>query len=308
MSHFNYIITAHEPPIPRFDRVLAGVFRAASGVLSQIYVVCDGCSEAFLQRLKQLKDKQAAIGMASFTIIETPDVHELLSINAALARIEQDENDRLGYNIILQDDAILLDPNLEVHIEELYRLVPYAGYVSLRLGFNLDPTEPLTSNPLFPQPDEIESRYGAAVTKNLLEPGYFAFRTVPIKSPVCLPTYIVREVGKYNEALAPYAYDDLELALRITDAGYRNGVLALPFFSDTRWGASRRPGHPDIMPTARRNAAYIRENCSRLLRQAVNRQDWPYNRFQAVKVSIDEQDAAVLQWDHSAAVLKELNP
>lgn len=298
MSHFNYIITCHNSEA-LIERVLDGVEESTMSVDSSLYVVLDGCTD----RTAHLVDFWAQANATRVIAITTPDVHELLSINAGLRYAPQAGD---GYNIILQDDVILEDPDLESKIETLYRTIPRLGYVSLRMGFNLGSAE-LTSAGYFEQVDEIESAYGAGVCGNVLLPGRFAPRTCPIKSPVVLPCKLVRELGIFNEDLAPYAYDDLEYSVRATMAGYVNGVFSVPFRSDVRWGGSRKPGHPDIQPVARRNAAYIHLRYARELRLIIERGQAVYHH--PVLPTDAAQDAEALErWAESQAVLKALNP
>ena len=123
------------------------------------------------------------------------------------------------FDVVLQDDVILADVNLETKIEKLYEWgAGQLGYVSFRLGANFEP-DTLQSQKVIPLTEYIENAYGHALPEaETLLPARFAYRTVPIKSPVCLPTHLVREVGLMNESLAPYAHDDTDLAIRITSA------------------------------------------------------------------------------------------
>ncbi len=302
MSHFNYIITCHNSEA-LIECVLDGVANSQRETYgdSRVYVVLDGCTD----HTEPLVDQYAPIQK-----VHTPDVHELLSINAGLRAAPQEGD---GYNIILQDDVILEDPDLESKIETLYKTIPHLGYVSLRMAFNLGSAE-LTPAGYFAQVDEIESAYGAGVCGNVLLPGRFAPRTCPIKSPVVLPCKLVRELGMFNEDLAPYAYDDLEYAIRATMAGYVNGVFSVPFRSDVRWGGSRKPGHPDIQPVARRNAKYIAERYVReLLEMVYVACETPHYTVEGVGIpGIEagpvEDEAAMQRWAESQAVLKALNP
>jgi hypothetical protein len=93
----------------------------------------------------------------------------------------------------------------------------------------------------------------------MLPLGYLAYRTVPIKSPVCLPFEIVREVGMLNEKLVPYCHDEPELAIRIIKAGYHNAVFSVKFRSDVDWGGTRTTPPPELNSIIKRNMNYIRE-------------------------------------------------
>lgn len=296
---FNYIITCHNSE-GMIDRVLTGVQRAVNGAPAgtnaECIAVLDGCTDG-------TAEKVAAYPWVR--TVETPDVHELLSINAGLQAAFQDD---VGFNIILQDDVILNEPDLEQLIIGLYNMVPYLGYVSLRLGVDFGHDD--GSAALLPETHNLESIYGAGCTTEYLEPYQFAYRAMPIKSPTCLPCKLVREVGLFNPDLAPYAYDDAEYALRVMNAGYVNGVFAVPFVSDYRWGGTRRGGHPDVMPIAARNCTYIRERWQEQINSwaathgtDTERRDW---RFSPRLPTGEQRAKAEAQWKESRALLADV--
>lgn len=308
MSHFSYIITAHNSEA-LIESVLDGVLSASrewskparSRDRKPIVCVLDGCTDRTESIVDGFISGQRRVPIAK---VHTPDVHELLSINAGLRAAPQDGG---GYNIILQDDVILEDPDLEAHVEHLYAAIPQLGYVSFRLGFNLSAVATLSEGGYFNQIAEIESAYGNGVTEDFLLPGIFAPRTVPIKSPVCLPCKLVREIGLYNEDLAPYGYDDVDMAIRCAAAGYQNGVFSIPLQHDLRWGGTRKPGHADIMPTARRNAALI-EAKYRIDIDAITYRGQPTTERDVLLQPLSDDEVAMKRWNASKALLKEMNP
>lgn len=308
MSHFNYIVTCHNSEA-LIERVLAGVELAGRTESSRVVCVLDGCTDntekIVDEHARWLENGRTTGTFPSVPLLKahTTDVHELLAINAGLRAAPQGGD---GYNIILQDDVILEDPDLERKVEALYDTLDNLGYVSFRLGFNIGSPD-LTPHGYFEQVHEIESVYGAAACEEVLRLGAFAWRTVPIKSPVCLPCKLVRELGIFNEDLAPYGYDDLDYAIRATMAGYQNGVLSIPFRSDVRWGGTRRSGHPDVQPVVRRNAAYIAQKYRSELLTITKGEQYP--RVEVIFPSTPEKNAAaVKRWNESRAVLREMNP
>lgn len=296
MTRFNYIVTCHNPEA-LIERVLLGVMTCRSRADSLIYCMLDGCTDGTRKKIENYRDKH---DLKCLYIFETPDVHELLTINAGLSLARgAGHMEGHGYNIILQDDVVLEEPDLEAIVSEAYAQHPYLGYLSFRLGFNLGPDDP--SNPYLIQCDEIESLYGAACAGATLWPYRLAWRAVVIKSPVCLPFFISRDLG-YDPALAPYGYDDVDMSLISSSLGYRNAVLSIPFQSDVRWGGTRRKDHPDIQPVVRRNAAYLRKMWD--IRAGVG------DRGQAmIRPATPKQDAhAAERWAQSQRVLRSLNP
>lgn len=249
---FNYIITIHNKE-DMIEQVIMSVLMCCRDN-SYIYPVIDGCTDKTEEIIDRIINTFSGVPI---TKVHTADVHELLSINAGLRAANQDED---GYNIILQDDVILADFMLEKKVVALYEWAgPKLGYVSFRIGVNFI-SDAATADSSVPYCDYIENAYGHGLQKaEVLLPGYFAFRSVPIKSPVCIPTSLVRTIGMFNERLAPYGHDDLELAIRLIKAGYRNGVFALRFFSDVKWGGTRTTPHPELNKIIVRNMRLIRD-------------------------------------------------
>jgi hypothetical protein len=249
---FNYIITIHNKEELIHD-VLISVLLCC-GPHSKIFAVLDGCTDKTEAILDQFTQRFQSVPLVK---IYAADVHELLSINTGLRAAPQEGD---GYNIILQDDVILADLELETKIKQLYAWGEgQLGYVSFRFGANFESNALQGDSPV-PLVDYIESAYGSgSPNSEVLLPGRFAYRTVAIKSPVCLPTKAVREVGLLNEELAPYGHDDTDLAIRLVKAGYFNGVFSLRFYSDIKWGGTRVKPHPDIPKILLRNMNKIRE-------------------------------------------------
>jgi len=249
---FNYIITIHNKEDMIQDVLVSALL--CCGPQSKVYAVLDGCTDRTEAILDEFTQKYQDVPLVK---LYAPDVHEILSINTGLRAAPQEGE---GYNIILQDDVLLADLNFESKIKQLYKWSNSSlGFVSFRMAANFAP-DALTSSASTPLIEFIESAYGHGATdKEILLPGRFAYRTVPIKSPVCIPTKIVRDVGLMNENLAPYLHDDTDLAIRTTLAGYTNGVLALRFYSDVDWGGTRINPHPEMAQMEKRNMNRIRE-------------------------------------------------
>lgn len=248
---FNYIITIHNKE-DLIEEVLKSVLMCCRDN-SYVYPVLDGCTDNTEKIIDGIIDKFSGVPI---TKVYTADVHELLSINAGLKAACQEGE---GFNIILQDDVLLLDTNLEDKVYRLYQWAgPKLGYISFRLGANFTRDAAKSEDPV-PYTDYVENAYGHGIRNAKMLPlGYLAYRTVPIKSPVCLPFKIVRKVGLFNEKLAPYGHDDPELAVRIIKAGYHNAVFSVKFGSDVGWGGTRTTPHPELDSIIERNMNYIR--------------------------------------------------
>lgn len=248
---FNYIITIHNKE-SLIERVLRSVM-ACAGDKSLIYCVLDGCTDSTEEIVDRILGESNDNRIVK--IIEY-DVHELLSINSGLKNAAHEGN---GFNIILQDDVILKDQNIEDKVKRLYDDLPELGYLSFRLGANLKDDWFLQESGSVPYHDRFENCCGHGVDAQMLPLGCFVEKDVPIKSPVCIPFKIIREVGLYDEILAPYGLDDLDYALRVIGAGYTNGVYALEFGSELEWGGTRQIGKHVVDKIITRNMQYLRE-------------------------------------------------
>jgi glycosyltransferase involved in cell wall biosynthesis len=249
---FNYIITIHNKE-ELIEQVLLSILIGCRGN-SHIYPVLDGCTDRTEAIVDAIAKKYADVPI---TKVYAPDVHEIKSINIGLKAAEQEGE---GYNIILQDDVVLAEFALEQKIMQLYEWGgANLGFVSFRLGANLE-ADALTSTKISPFTDYVENAYGHGLSDaQVLLPGCFAYRTIPIKSPVCIPSALVRTVGLLDERLAPYMCDDVEYAIRCTKAGFQNGVFGIRFYSDVKWGTTRTKPDPKMMAIHDRNINQIRE-------------------------------------------------
>jgi glycosyltransferase involved in cell wall biosynthesis len=249
---FNYIITIHNKE-DLIEEVIKCVLRCCRDN-SHIYPVLDGCTDRTEEIIDGIINKFAD---APITKVYTPDVHEILSINAGLRAANQKGD---GYNIILQDDVLLTDSMLEKKVAQLYEWAgSRLGFVSFRMAANFI-RNAATSKETVPLTDFMENAYGHGLLKaNVLLPGSLAYRSVPIKSPICIPFALVRTVGMLEERLAPYMCDDIEYAIRSIKAGYQNAVFALRFRSDAKWGSTRIKQDKKMGEFTKRNMGIIRE-------------------------------------------------
>ena len=297
---FNYIITIHNKA-ELIDRVLMCTLMCARDQ-SHIYLVLDGCTDDTEKIIDELMTRYSNVPI---TKVFAPDVHEILSINIGLRAANQEGE---GFNIILQDDVLLADFLLEKKISALYEWGgPTLGYVSLRFGANFA-QDAATSNSTFPFIEYAENAYAHYILNStMVMPGHFTYRQVPIKSPVCLPFKLVREIGLLEERLAPYVYDDQEYAIRCLSAGYRNGIFSIRFHSELEWGGTRKSGHGSTIPMAERNMKLIREWHRDKLVELAEKGETNEIFDIAGPISKVEGDAALHAWNTTYSALRRHN-
>ena len=231
MNTFNYIITIHNKENLIKD-VLLSVINCA-GLNSYIYPVLDGCtdnSESIIDEL--IKNHPSRNIIKCFA----NDVHELKSINIGLRAATQNNT---TYNIILQDDVLLIEDKLEDKILKLYKEHPNLGVVSLRHGGNIS-TPLLLKNSGVPfLKNYIENEKGHNPNPLADLPlGYFTYREVAIKSPICISSNLIQAIGLPDEDFAPW--DDVAYCFKAMLFNFNNGVFAVEFVSDLEWGTTRQ--------------------------------------------------------------------
>lgn len=242
---FNYIITIHNKENLIAD-VLCGIKRCA-GNGSKIYPVLDGCTDNTEKVIDQFQKENPELIIHK---IYENDVHELKAINAALRHISHDDEHQV--NVILQDDVVLNDSLLEFHLESLFRKFNnQLGIISLRHGGDLSSFLLKKESSIFPIKNYVETIFGHGVSGNLrdLEEGCFMFKEIAIKSPICISSYLIKNIGLADEIYQPW--DDIAYCYQSLKKGFRNGVLSISFISEEGWGSMRtkkqQSKHNDIV-------------------------------------------------------------
>lgn len=250
---FNYGITLFNKDFAIKD-VLDGVKRSM-GPDSHVYVNNDGSTD---QSEARVNEWIAENGMQDrVTILHTPDVHEILSINNIMKHAVPPEGD--GYLVVLQDDVILRDPALEHNIDTLHRYIK--DNHNLKIG-NLTFRHGVVSNydhtyQCLGQHSLIEAITGIGFSDRPLRLGEIVERISTVRSPQCYSFDVVRTVGMQDEALAPFNFDDYDYSIRCLQAGYRNFVMAVNCFSEPDHGGMRRNPQPLFDVASTRNSRYL---------------------------------------------------
>lgn len=234
-------------PIHNKEDLIVSVLKGICNSCSDNYhVVCifDGCidsSEALTKDFiasRKLSDK--------FTLLYLNDVHEITCLNHGLEYIEKLNPDDDDLVFTVQDDVILLEPDLDIKFSRLFKTYTDLGYISMRLGSSI-----VYMNDTIGESNYFESEFGHWKQLGLkhfseVKHGEFVETPLAIRSPTCVQWKRYREVGFYDSALAPCGYDCHDFSIRMNEHGYRNGVYAMKFRSDVNWGGMRSPEVSEI--------------------------------------------------------------
>lgn len=240
-----YIITIHNKQ-DLILNVLEGIINSTKDSNYETNIICvlDGC----IDNSESIVDK-FSINLSNryklHKIIQN-DIHEILSTNSALRFINTLENSEDDLIFFLQDDVVLKEEDLNEIIESLYLEYKELGYMSFRLGLLTD----LDSNGILYEHSFIESTDGHWKQLNLdhfveMKNKEFGFVEIVVKSPTCIKKKVLDHVGFFDEELAPYCHDDLDLCIRLNELGYKNAVFGASFISKLEWGGTREEKNKD---------------------------------------------------------------
>ena len=264
----HYIITIHNKEDLIFS-VLKGIENATKRSDFQINIICvlDGCidkSEEQIQKaFESFSDKY------QLHKIYANDVHELLSLNKAVKYLETIKNSKDDLIFFLQDDVVLNDTDVNERVSWLYENIKELGYISFRCGLSTD----LDAKGILSEHSFFEAECGHWKQLNLkhfqeFHSKQFKICEIVIKSPTCIKKSILDEVGMFDEKLAPFGHDDLDLSIRLNLKGYKNAVYGVNFISKLDWGGTRAPKdvkkyyHTHYNDIILRNKIYLTEKHS----------------------------------------------
>src|ERR1700733_11716538 len=111
---------------------------------------------------------------------------------------------------------------------------------------------------LLPLTNYVENAKGHSYDPfSVLPLGYFIFREVAIKSPICIPCHVIKKIGLPDETYAPW--DDIAFCYTVSKAGFHNGVYAIDFESDINWGTTRTKAQANsVQEIVKRNIAIFK--------------------------------------------------
>lgn len=241
----HYIVTIHNKE-DLISNVLKGIENATKDSLFNINIICvlDGCVDNS-ERIIDETFKSFSSKYKLHKIYEN-DVHELLSLNSAIKYLETIETSKEDLIFFLQDDVVLEDVNVNEQIDYLYKKIDKLGYISFRCGLATD----LDANGILFEHSFLESECGHWKQLNLnhfqeFKNKQLGFCEIVIKSPTCIKKSILDEVGMFDEKLAPFGHDDLDLCIRLNQKGYKNAIYGITFKSMLDWGGTRSPKDPN---------------------------------------------------------------
>jgi len=219
------------------ENVLQGIVDSVSGDY-KIIAILDGCtdkSEKILTRFIKQKKIQDKV-----KVLHLPDVHEITCLNHGLTQVKMDHPNDDDLVFTVQDDVILMEPNIDGLFRNLFNQIPNLGYVSMRLGAQLayNGVDEITDD------NWVESEFGhwkQLGWTHFKEAKHYEFHVtqLAIRSPTCVLWKRYKEIGFYDPALAPCGFDCHDFSIRMQMRGYQNGIYALRFRSDLDWGGMR---------------------------------------------------------------------
>ena len=212
----------------------------------KIIFIVDGCTDNTEKILNDYTNKHNL--QDNTILIHAPDIHEIKSLNTGLEYIDYELNplpDDLIFTV--QDDVVIQEPKFDLYFKKLNEKHDNTGYITWRLGCSLS-TDGVTLN----EYNFVESEYGHWSVAGIgpqfkqIKHKQFINTEAVIRSPTCVLWKRYKEVGYYNEQLAPCGFDCHDMSIRMNIAGYKNGILALKYQSDVDWGSTREKPQTEV--------------------------------------------------------------
>lgn len=252
-----FILPVHNKEYLIVD-VLQGIIDSCK---TDFHIICiiDGCTDASEELIKQYVANNKLENKLSLYFMN--DVHEITCINYGLSIIKMMNPGDEDLIFTVQDDVILQEPNIDLKFHNLFNTYQDLGYVSMRLGSNI-----VSIDNSIGETNYIESEFGHWTQLGLnhfykVKHGQFVESQLAIRSPTCVLWKRYKEIGFYDAALAPFGYDCHDFSIRTINHGYKNGVYAMKFKSDVKWGGMRTTIESDINKKTgvvyERNRAYL---------------------------------------------------
>ena len=233
------IIPTHNKEL-LIEQVFDGIAANLSNELNyKIIFIVDGCVDKTEIILHEYTNKHNLND--NVIMLFAPDIHEIKSLNLGLEYILDNfhpNDDDLVFTV--QDDCVIQEPNFDLKFLDLFYQQTDLGYITWRLGCNLH-----SYGGKLIESNFVESEFGHWSTAKIgpkltqIKRGTFAHTEAVIRSPTCVLWKRYKEVGFYNEDLAPCGFDCHDMSIRMNIAGYRNGIFALKYQSDVDWGSTR---------------------------------------------------------------------
>ena len=219
-----------------YDGVAANI---SNEINYKIIFIVDGCTDNTRSIINSYTEEYELYNRV--VVLTAPDIHEIKSLNMGLNYIKNnlEPNDE-DLIFTVQDDCVIQEPKFDIKFLDLYDKHDDLGYITWRLGCKLS-----TNGSMLFESDFVESEFGhwstAGIGPNFtqIKRGTFVHTEAVIRSPTCVLWKRYKEVGFYNEDLAPCGFDCHDMSIRMNIAGYRNGIFALKYQSDVDWGSTR---------------------------------------------------------------------
>jgi hypothetical protein len=187
--------------------------------------VLDGCTDDSVfgvEKIIELDDR--------VTVISTPDLHEILALNCALASVRKHNPASVVH---LQGDMIIEAQNFNIVRDFLSSKTDF-GIASLRMG-GCPSNEILDFN-------FFEGVYGhKGGIKRLGSKISVAEVCVVVRGPLVLSRELLEVISwQIDPRLAPHSYDDIDLSLLSKSNRFTNYCIETPYRSDVTWGTTRK--------------------------------------------------------------------
>jgi hypothetical protein len=239
MNKSYYILPVYNKETLILD-VLNGIKSSHSNKIHPPIIICilDGCIDNTENIILEFKDTLEH--PEHLHMLYMDDVHEIACLNRGLGYIKTylnpEPNDLI---FMVQDDVILMEPDIDILFNDLFSNHDNLGYISMRFGCSVN-----IFNGTMVESNFIESEFGHWDQLNWgfhtsIKHLTFNQSEIAVRSPTCTQWKRYDEVGFFDVNLMPCGYDCHEFSIRMNKLGYINGVFIVKYTSLVDWGTMR---------------------------------------------------------------------
>jgi hypothetical protein len=161
-----------------------------------------------------------------------PNVFETIANNTAMRNASQESN----YIIIVQDDMIIEEDGWDARLIKPLQVFDDVFAVTARQSFNYYPPPTLCDFREFAGRQETHGPRGTFTGRR----DTFYIRDAINRGPVAFDANKIKELNYFDEAFAPFHWDDVDLSFRAyKHKKWKCGSFHVDYSSDLCWGSNR---------------------------------------------------------------------
>lgn len=218
MNTITCLLTVHNKQDLIKD-VCLGIIENISNLTKEIIIVLDGCNDDSEKIIREVMLNTSV----PINYVYTDDVFELRANNEGLKQVTSD------YVILIQDDMIIKEKNFDERM-----LKPFISFNDVFAVTSQTAHNNTISNGSLLSTESADRRMGHSRD-------IFYVREIANRGPLMYKYSDVKQLGFFDEHLAPNSYDDHDISYRAyKELNKVSGLYWIDYDSEPEWGTGRQ--------------------------------------------------------------------